>query len=176
MAYPHAAMGMRYPMEEPSMFTTVLPRLQHLYNLVDHAYVTARAWVASWLRPVPLALVAGVTSDAMRSRSELVLENALLCHRMRQDARALARYRQERVDPGPLPSSTHSYWGRRASSSGLGAAAPRARFRRPGQLLGAPSPCAHAYPTRRSGPPGPFPTYRPAARKLSYTEARVKSA
>ena len=72
------------------MFTTVLPRFQHL---VDRAYVTARAWVASWLRPVPLALVAGVTSDAMRSRSELVLENTLLRHRMRQkwDARSWRR-------------------------------------------------------------------------------------
>jgi len=92
-------MDTRYPLEEPSMFTTVLPRFQHL---VDRAYVTARAWVASWLRPVPLALVAGVASDAMRSRSELVLENALLRHQLVVLSRAAKRPRLTATDRGLL--------------------------------------------------------------------------
>src|SRR5882757_3086245 len=70
------------------MCLTLLPRL---HQLVHRVHTALRARVARWLRPVPLALVAGLTSDARRSRSELVLENALLRHQLVVLSRAAKR-------------------------------------------------------------------------------------
>jgi hypothetical protein len=81
------------------MRTTLLTRLLHLAHRV-HAVAQAR--VARWLRPVPLALVAGVMSDAMRSRSELVLENALLRHQLVVLSRAAKRPQLTATDRGLL--------------------------------------------------------------------------
>lgn len=57
------------------MRTTPLPRLHHLARRI---LAVARARVICWLRPVPLALVAGATVDATWSKSELILEHVLL--------------------------------------------------------------------------------------------------
>ncbi len=81
------------------MFIILLPRFKHL---VDRASAASRAWVASWLRPAPLTLVAGVTSDAMRSRSALVLENVLLRQQLIVLSRAAKRPRLTATDRGLL--------------------------------------------------------------------------
>ena len=82
------------------MRTTLLPRLRHL---VQRVHTAVRGRVARWLRPVPLALVAGVTSDARRSRAELVLENALLRHQLAVLGRAAKRLNGVKSPSGTAP-------------------------------------------------------------------------
>jgi len=81
------------------MRTTLLPRLRHL---VQRVHTAVRGRVARWLRPVPLTLVAGVTSDARRSRAELVLENALLRQQLIILSRAPKRPQLTATDRGLL--------------------------------------------------------------------------
>jgi transposase InsO family protein len=61
-----------------------------------------RAQVARWLRPIPLAVAAGVALDATRSRSELLLENALLRHQLLLLGRASKRPQLTAADRGLL--------------------------------------------------------------------------
>ncbi len=81
------------------MLTTLLPRLHHLARCVLAA---ARGRVACWLRPVPLALVAGATVDATRSTSQLILENALLRQQLVILSRTARRPRLTAADRGLL--------------------------------------------------------------------------
>ncbi len=89
------------------MRTTLLTRLLHLAHRV-HAVAQAR--VARWLRPVPLALGDGVMSDAMRSRSELVLENAPLRHQLVVLSRAATRPRLAATNRGLLIAGSWCSW------------------------------------------------------------------
>ncbi len=81
------------------MIATLLPRLRHRARRFAAA---ARARVANWLRPVPLAVAVGVALDATRSRSELLLENALLRHQLLILGRAGKRPQLTAADRGFL--------------------------------------------------------------------------
>jgi putative transposase len=70
------------------MSANPLPRLRHLARRLLAA---ARARVARWTRPIPLAVVVGVAADATQSRSDLLLENALLRHQLVVLSRAAKR-------------------------------------------------------------------------------------
>src|SRR3954469_5694488 len=76
-----------------------LSRLRHLARRVVDA---ARARVARWTRPAPIAVAVGAAADATRSRSDLLLENALLRHQVVVLGRAVARPRLTATDRGLL--------------------------------------------------------------------------
>ncbi len=61
------------------MIATLVPRLRHLAR---RFLAATRARFARWTQPFPLALAAGAAADAARSRSDLLLENALLRHQL----------------------------------------------------------------------------------------------
>src|SRR5690349_4652350 len=61
------------------MIANPLPRLRHLAR---RFLAATRAKVARWTRPIPLAVAVGAAADATRSRSDLLLENALLRHQL----------------------------------------------------------------------------------------------
>ena len=81
------------------MIAVPLPRLRHLAR---RFLAAARARVARWTRPAPLALALGAAADATRSRSELLLENALLRHQLLVLGRAAKRPRLTAADRGLL--------------------------------------------------------------------------
>jgi len=81
------------------MITTPLPRLRHLAR---RCVAATRARVARWLRPLPLAVAAGAAADATRSRSDLLLENALLRHQLVVLSRAAKRPHLTVTDRGLL--------------------------------------------------------------------------
>ena len=60
------------------MIATPLSRLR---RLVRHCLDVVGVRVARWTRPAPLVVAAAV-ADVTRSRSELLLENALLRHQL----------------------------------------------------------------------------------------------
>ncbi len=70
------------------MIDTALPRLRHLAR---RCFAAMRARVARWTRPAPLALALGAAADATRSRSDLLVENALLRHQLVVFSRAVKR-------------------------------------------------------------------------------------
>jgi len=69
------------------MIATPLPRLRHLAR---RFLAATRARFTRWTQPSPLALAAGAAADAARSRSDLLLENALLRHQLLVLGRALS--------------------------------------------------------------------------------------
>jgi len=77
------------------MIATPLPRLR---QLARRFFVAARARLARWTRPAPLAVVGGAASDATRRRSDLLLENALLRHQLVVLGRAVKRPRLTATD------------------------------------------------------------------------------
>ena len=81
------------------MIATPLKRLRHSAR---RFLAAARQWVARWTRPVPLAVAAGVAADATRSRSALLLENALLRHQLVVLSRSAKRPRLTAADRGLL--------------------------------------------------------------------------
>ncbi len=91
------------------MLATWLPRLR---RRARRFVAAARARVAGWLRPVPLAIIAGAAIDTTRSRSELVLENALLRQRPAILGRTAKRPRLTALDRGliVLPASRLRSW------------------------------------------------------------------
>ena len=81
------------------MIANPLPRLRHL----ERRFLAAtRARVAHWMRPVPLAVAVGAAADATRSRSDLLLENALLRHQLVVLSRSAKRPRLTATDRGLL--------------------------------------------------------------------------
>ena len=81
------------------MIATPLPRLRYLAR---RFLAATRARVARWTQPAPLAIVTGAAADATRSRSELLLENALLRHQLVVHSRSAARPRLTAADRGLL--------------------------------------------------------------------------
>jgi len=81
------------------MIITALSRLRHLAR---RFLAAAGARVVRWTRPAPLALALGAAADAPRSRSDLLLENALLRHQLLILARTVTRPRFTSVDRGLL--------------------------------------------------------------------------
>ena len=81
------------------MIATPLKRLRHSAR---RFLAAARQWVARWTRPAPLAVAVGVAIDATRSRSALLLENALLRHQLVVLSRSAKRPRLTAVDRGLL--------------------------------------------------------------------------
>jgi len=81
------------------MFASPLPRRRHLARPVVAA---VRARVAPLTRPVPIAVAVGAAADATRSRSDLLLENALLRHQLVVLVRTVKRPRLTAVDRGLL--------------------------------------------------------------------------
>ncbi len=81
------------------MIATPFPRLR---QLARRFFVAARARLARWTRPAPLAVVGGAASDATRSRSDLLLENAPLRHQLVVPGRAVKRPRLTVTDRGLL--------------------------------------------------------------------------
>lgn len=81
------------------MIANPLPRLRHLPRRLLAAI---RAQVARWTRPTPLAVAVGAAADATRSRSDLLLENALLRHQLVVLSRAAKRPRLTATDRGLL--------------------------------------------------------------------------
>ena len=81
------------------MLATPLPRLR---QLARRFLAAARARVAGWTRPAPLAVAVGAAIDATRTRSELLLENALLRHQLLVLGRAATRPRLTAADRGLL--------------------------------------------------------------------------
>ena len=81
------------------MIVTPLPRLCHLAR---RALAAARARIAAWTRPAPLAVVVGAVADTTRSRRELVLANALLRQQLLVLGRTVKRPRLTATDRGLL--------------------------------------------------------------------------
>jgi len=81
------------------MLASLLPRLRHLAR---RGLSAARAWIARWTCPAPLAVAVGVAADAARAKPDLVLENALLRHQLLVLGRAVKRPRLTRTDRGLL--------------------------------------------------------------------------
>jgi putative transposase len=81
------------------MIATPLERLRHLAR---RFLAAARTRVTRWTRPVPIAVAAGAAADATRSRSALLLENALLRHQLAVLSRAVKRPRLTAADRGLL--------------------------------------------------------------------------
>jgi len=81
------------------MIVTALPRLR---RSARQFFAAARARVARWARLAPLALAFGSAADATRSRSELLLENALLRHQLAVYSRAARRPQLAPADRGLL--------------------------------------------------------------------------
>jgi len=89
----------RVPPEEPAMIATPLTRLRHLAR---RFLAAARTRVAQWTRPAPLAVAVGAAADATRSRTALLLENALLRHQLIVLNRSVKRPRLTAADRGFL--------------------------------------------------------------------------
>ncbi len=81
------------------MIANPLPRL---WCLTRRFLAASRARVAQWTRPIPLAVAAGAAADATRSRSDLLLENALLRHQLVVLGRTVTRPRLTAADRGLL--------------------------------------------------------------------------
>ena len=81
------------------MIATLFKRLRHLGHRL---LATARARVAQWTRPAPLAVAAGAAVDTTRSRSALLLENALLRHQLVVLSRSVKRPQLTAADRGLL--------------------------------------------------------------------------
>jgi putative transposase len=81
------------------MIATPLTRLRHLAR---RFLAAARTRVTRWTRPAPLAVAAGAAADATRSRSALLLENALLRHQLVVLSRSVKRPRLTAADRGLL--------------------------------------------------------------------------
>ncbi len=81
------------------MIAALLPGLGHLARRV---VATARARVARWTRPAPIAVAVGAAADATRGRSDLLLENALLRHQLAVPSRTTKRPRLTAADRGLL--------------------------------------------------------------------------
>lgn len=97
------------------MIATLFQRLHHLGHRV---LATARARVARWTWTAPLAVAAGAAVDTTRSRSALLLENALLRHQLVVLSRAVKRPRLTAADRGLLVllASRLRAWEGRSSS------------------------------------------------------------
>jgi putative transposase len=85
--------------EEPTMIATFRKRLCLPARRILAA---ARIRVTGWTRPLPLAVAAGAAADAPRSRSTLLLENALLRHQLVVLSRSVKRPRLTAADRGLL--------------------------------------------------------------------------
>jgi putative transposase len=85
--------------EEPATIATPRKPLRHLTRRFLSA---ARTRVTRWTRPVPLTVAAGAAVDATRSRSALLLENALLRHQLAVLSRTAKRPRLAAADRGLL--------------------------------------------------------------------------
>ena len=81
------------------MIASPVPRLCHLARRVVDA---VRARIARCTRPAPIAVALGAAADATRSRSDLLLENALLRHQLVVLGRAVKRPRLTATDRGLL--------------------------------------------------------------------------
>src|SRR3954454_9945427 len=81
------------------MIVTPLTCLRHLAR---RFLAAARARVTRWTRPAPLAVAAGAAADATRSRSALLLENALLRHQLVVLSRSVKRPQLTATDRGLL--------------------------------------------------------------------------
>ena len=81
------------------MIASPLPRLRHLAR---RFLAATRARVAQWTRPIPLAVAVGAAADATRSRSDLLLENALLRHQLAILSRSIKHPRLTAADRGLL--------------------------------------------------------------------------
>src|SRR4051794_41004787 len=81
------------------MIATPLKRLRHLAR---RFLAAARTRVMQWTWPVPIAVAAGAAVDATRSRSALLLENALLRHQLVVLRRSVKRPQLTAADRGLL--------------------------------------------------------------------------
>jgi putative transposase len=81
------------------MIANPLRRLRHLAR---RFLVATRARVARWARPIPVAVAVGAAADATRTRSDLLLENALLRHQLVVLSRSVKRPRLTAADRGLL--------------------------------------------------------------------------
>ena len=81
------------------MIATPLSRLRHLTR---RFLAAARARVAQWTRPASIAVAVGAAADASRSRTDLLLENALLRHQRVVLSRTTTRPRLTAADRGLL--------------------------------------------------------------------------
>jgi len=81
------------------MIATPRKRLRHLAR---RFFAAARTRVMQWTRPIPIAVAAGAAADATRSRSDLLLENALLRHQLVVLSRAAKRPQLTVTDRGLL--------------------------------------------------------------------------
>ncbi len=81
------------------MIATPLTRLRHQAR---RFLAAARTRVTRWTRPAPLAVAAGAAADATRSRTALLLENALLRHQLIVLSRSVKRPRLTAADRGLL--------------------------------------------------------------------------
>jgi len=81
------------------MIADPLLRLRHLAR---RFLAATRARVAQWTRPIPLAVAVGAAADATRTRSALLLENALLRHQLVVRSRSAKRPRLTAADRGLL--------------------------------------------------------------------------
>ncbi len=77
------------------MIATPLKRLRHSAR---RFLAAAPLWVTRWTRSVPLTVAAGAAVDATRSRSALLLENALLRHQLVVLSRSAKRPRLTAAD------------------------------------------------------------------------------
>ena len=81
------------------MIASPLPRLRRL----AHGFLAAaRDRIARWTRPVALGIAVGAAADATRSRSALLLENALLRHQLVILSRTAKRPQLTAADRGLL--------------------------------------------------------------------------
>ncbi len=75
---------------------------KRLRRLARRFFVAARTRVMQWTRPIPIAVAAGAAADATRSRSALLLENALLRHQLAVLSRSVKRPQLTAADRGLL--------------------------------------------------------------------------
>ncbi len=76
--------------------------LLRLRHVARRFLAATRARVARWTRPIPLAVAVGAAADATRTRSALLLENALLRHQLVVRSRSAKRPRLTAADRGLL--------------------------------------------------------------------------
>ncbi len=76
--------------------------LKHLRHLARRFLAAARTRVTRWTRPAALGIAAEAAADATRSRSTLLLENALLRHQLVVLNRSVKRPRLTATDRGLL--------------------------------------------------------------------------
>ncbi len=126
----------------------------HLRRAARRLAAAVHRRLSSWTKPAPLAVAAGLAADAVRSRHELALENALLRQQVVILHRHAKRPRFTALDRGLIVLPAGSVPGRRPSSS--------SNRRRSSGGIGRASGCSGGGSRRRArsvlgSPPKPSP-------------------